>query len=484
MSDSVMALSSIKSIPSPLTVKVLTEKDFKKVYNALYEARVKWRPIGIELGLQLSDLDDIEKRFFTMWGNDRCLEETIRKWLKSRPNWEKLIAALKSAPVGEEGVACDIELVSAENCYLTGEGVRVARVGHETTATLHAIDVRHQACEITIEDISGQLVPCKGLSTVKCTVEKRERNQYEVRYTPATRGQHQLQIKVEEEHVEGSPFNVTVYLPIEELGTPVKIIDGLNHPFGAAVNRKGEIVVAEYKGNCVSIFSHRGERLRAFGTEGTAPGQFKSPTKVAIDKDGNIFVADLNNHRVQVFSPDGKFIKSVGTKGDGPLQFDGVGGVAISENGTIYVLDDNNYRVQVLNPDLTFHSSFGSKGSNDGQFWDPFDVQVDSKGNVYVADYGNGYVTVFTGNGQFLKKIGDGTLSYPTSVTTDVNGTVFVADRGHDRVSVFNSQGEFVRAFGTWGTDPGQFKYHYGVALDGNGFLYVCDSDNGRLQIF
>ncbi len=68
------------------------------MYNALYEARTKWRPIGIQLDIKVSDLDDIED---TYKGNDRRLEEMVCIWLKNRPNWEALIAALKSPQVDE-----------------------------------------------------------------------------------------------------------------------------------------------------------------------------------------------------------------------------------------------------------------------------------------------------------------------------------------------------------------------------------------------
>ncbi len=35
-------------------------KDLQEVYKAVYPARAKWRPLGLELGLQLEELDDIE----------------------------------------------------------------------------------------------------------------------------------------------------------------------------------------------------------------------------------------------------------------------------------------------------------------------------------------------------------------------------------------------------------------------------------------
>ena len=39
-------------------------------------------------------------------------------------------------------------------------------------------------------------------------------------------------------------------------------------------------------------------------------------------------------------------------------------------------------------------------------------------------------------------------------------------------------------SFGSQGNRQGQFSYPCGVIDDKDGFIYVCDSDNGRIQIF
>ena len=69
------------------------------------------------------------------------------------------------------------------------------------------------------------------------------------------KGRHQLSIKVDEEHVKGSPFGVAVKLPIVKLGTPILTIDGVKRPWGVAVTKKGEVVVTENHGSCISIFA-------------------------------------------------------------------------------------------------------------------------------------------------------------------------------------------------------------------------------------
>ena len=378
--------------------------------------------------------------------------------------------------------------VSPDKCHATGKGLEVATVGEQATATVHAVNAEGQECEEPLVDIACELVSCRDATSVKCSVKKREGNQYEVCYQPTGRGRHQLHIKVESQHIRGSPFAVLAKLPIRKLGTPVRTIGGLNGPWGVAVDEKGQIVVAEWCGNCISIISAHGERIKTFGEKGSGRGQFSELHGVAVDGDGNILAVD-GGKRIQKFTPVGQFVTAVGTRGGKPLQFSDPAGIAINQrNKNIYVCDNGNNRVQILNHDLTFSSSFGSRGSGDGEFSGVWDVAIDSTGNVYVADHGNYRVQAFTEEGQFLRKFGkcgsgNGELKWPTSIAIDSNDTVYVTDY-NDRVSMFTCQGQFLESFGSHETAPGQFSTPCGIAVDRDGFIYVSDTNNGRLQIF
>ena len=84
---------------------------------------------------------------------------------------------------------------------------------------------------------------------------------------------------------------------MEKLGTPIRTLGGVKEPWGVAINQKGEVVVSEFGGHCVSVFSPSGEKIRSFDTQGSGPGQFKGPRSVAIDNEGDLLVADGSNHR-------------------------------------------------------------------------------------------------------------------------------------------------------------------------------------------
>ena len=366
--------------------------------------------------------------------------------------------------------------VCPEKCYATGKGLEVATVGEQSTVTVYAINAQGSKCVKPLPLISCELVPSG--ERMKCEVKPSKSSEYQVDYRPTRRGRHRLHIKVCDQHIRGSLFAV---LALRKLEAPVRTIADLNLPWGVAVDKRGQIFIAESGGHRISIYSS-GKKIRSFGQKGSAPGQFLSPRGVAVDRAGNILIVDEINHCIHKFTADGEFIALVGSIGSKPLQFRNPVGICISPSEKVYICENGNHRVQILNPDLTFSIGFGSKGSDDGQFQNPWDIAFDSRGNVYVADSGNHRIQVFAEDGRFLRKFGkkgggDGEFDWPTSVAIDSDDVVYVAEGLNHRISLFTSEGRFLRSFGT------QFNWPHGITVDKEGLVYVCDRGNNRLQI-
>ena len=148
-----------------------------------------------------------------------------------------------------------------ENCYAAGRGLKRAEPGKTASAVLHVVDHHGKACSTPVETVDCELVSETTGEKRDCSVKKTEDSQYEISYQPTRRGRYQLHIKVEGENIKGSPFSVHAKLPVEKLGTPIKTISGVQRPWGVAVNRRGEFIVTEAYGQCVSIFSTTGEKL-------------------------------------------------------------------------------------------------------------------------------------------------------------------------------------------------------------------------------
>ena len=340
-------------------------------------------------------------------------------------------------------------------------------VGEKSTTTLQAANSEGKPYE---ESLECELVSEMTGTIASCGVERRGQSQYEISYQPTIKGRHQLHVKVQGQHIRGSPLSLAAKSTVEKLGDPILTIGGVDHPSGVTVNERGELVVAEWGRAQVSVFSPSGEKIQSFGRRGYGQGKLVHPSAVAIDVEGNFLVLDRKVHK---FTAEGVFLTAVGTRGNGPLQFSQPSDMAYNaESRMLYVVDKGNNRVQVLNSDLTFSSTFGNFGSGEGQFSSPWGIAFDSTGKVYVVDGQNARVQVFTAEGKFLRTFGrygqsGGDLYWPNGIAVDENDMLYIGEGGNHRVSVLTAEGRFVTSFG-----PGELPR--GLTVDDNGVVYVC----------
>lgn len=67
-------------------------------------------------------------------------------------------------------------------------------------------------------------------------------------------------------------------------------------------------------------------------------------------------------------------------------------------------------------------------------------------------------------------------------LAVDGQGNIYVADTGNNRIDKLAPDGTLLAEWGTKGTAPGQFDGPRGVAVDSQGNLCVADSGNDRIQ--
>ncbi len=95
-----------------------------------------------------------------------------------------------------------------------------------------------------------------------------------------------------------------------------------------------------------------------WGKTGTGNGQFATNGGgIAVDKAGNVYVADSDNTRVQVFSATGRFLRKWGSQGTGDGQFGNPEDLAIAPDGTIWVADDPNGRYEQFSSSGAFQTT-------------------------------------------------------------------------------------------------------------------------------
>ncbi len=272
---------------------------------------------------------------------------------------------------------------------------------------------------------------------------------------------------------------------LTETCTPVV----MKNPSGVVVDSAGRVWIADTGNSRVDEFSSTGEYINAFGTEGSAEGQFKKPQGIAVDSKGDIWVADTGNDRVEELSSTGTFIRAFGEEGTGTGQFIEPTALAIDSSGNVWVADTANKRVEEFSSTGTYLREFvGNSAKANG-------IAADAKGDVWVAQTGvyrvvelspeakeiGSFGSLGSGNGQFLA---------PEGIVI-AGETAYVVDTGNNRVEQFKltekegkGSGEYVAQFGTKGTGNGQFEGPRGMALDKEGNLWIADTGNNRIQEF
>lgn len=273
----------------------------------------------------------------------------------------------------------------------------------------------------------------------------------------------------------------------DEPGFTPFISDGLNRPYGVAVDSSGNVYVTDSLNHQIQKFDSDGNLLMKWGSSGSGDGQFIFPMGIAIDGSDNVYVSDSNNFRIQKFNSMGSFLAKWGSEGAGDGEFTSPYGIAVGSDGNVYVSDNFAGQIQKFNSDGIYQAKWGSPGNGDGQFGWVGGVAVDDSDNVYVVDIDNNRIQKFNSNGNFLAKwgssgSGDGQFSLPYGVAVDGSGNAYVADYSNHRIQKFDSSGNYLAKWGSAGTGDGKFNSPYGIAVDSIGNVYVADTCNNRIQ--
>ncbi|HEY1470706.1 MAG TPA: SMP-30/gluconolactonase/LRE family protein [Candidatus Acidoferrum sp.] len=171
------------------------------------------------------------------------------------------------------------------------------------------------------------------------------------------------------------------------------ISEGMVSPGGLAIDTQNRLLyVTDTELDQVLVYDADSFKLiRKMGTTGhkhelTEPGDFAKPTGVAVDREGNLYVADTWNNRIEIFDADGKLISTFGKEGDGPGYFGRPKGVAIDSDGHIWVADGIQDRVQVFNREGQLLIAIGGHGLLPGQFQGLVGITIDKNNRVFTTE--------------------------------------------------------------------------------------------------
>ena len=310
----------------------------------------------------------------------------------------------------------------------------------------------------------------------------------------------------------------------------------LRFPADVAVDVAGTVYVADFgnarvrrvdAGTAVITTVAGSGSVSYVGDGGAATSAVMNfPQSLAIDGQGRITIADVGNSRIRRLDvATGVLTTVAGVGGDGyagdggpaiSAQLAQPAGVAVDGVGNLYIADFGNARVRRVDAGTGIITTVAGTGvagyAGDGgaatsaALESPFAVALDALDNLYIADTnstvrrvdaGTGIITTVAGTG-VAGFAGDGgpaisaQLAFPAGLVVDGQGNLYIADANNARIRrVAAATGVITTVAGTgvagYAGDGGlatsaRFALPFGVALDGQGNLFIADWDGRRIR--
>jgi gliding motility-associated-like protein len=283
---------------------------------------------------------------------------------------------------------------------------------------------------------------------------------------------------------------------------------GFNTVTGVAVDAAGNVYVDDWANNLIKKVTPAGviSVFAGSGANGSTDGQgtaasFSEPDGIVIDASGNIYVSDQETNLIRKITPAGFVTTFAGSGAIGAVNANGNAasfysprGLAVDPAGNIYVADQANNMIRkiTISGDVTtvagsLTAGFTNATGTAATFNTPTGVGIDAAGNLYVADAGNNAIRKITPAG-VVTTVAMG-FNFPREVRVDASGNLYVTEQNGNKVKKVTPAGVVTTLAGTGaaGATNGDgsvatFNGPLGLALDGNGNLYVGDNSNNSVR--
>ncbi len=220
--------------------------------------------------------------------------------------------------------------------------------------------------------------------------------------------------------------------------------------------------------------------VNEFGSKGHGPGQMSDARAIAVNRNGDVFVAEYIGGRVQIFDADGTFVRQCLIDEEAPTP----SLAADPTTDDFYVLQATT----IFKYDGATCDELAVIRHALGEGYDH--IAVGPNGQLYATMTGNnkdsivrvnedGTIAIIVDNA-----VGGQRRQYELDpiLAVDGRGNFYVLGSFARAVFKFDSDGKFVDTIGSEGSEPGQFSAVQALAVDSQGRIYVSDSKG--VQVF
>ena len=170
--------------------------------------------------------------------------------------------------------------------------------------------------------------------------------------------------------------------------------------------------------------------------------------------------------------------------------FKEVGGVGVDSKDNVYVFNRGEHPMIVFDREGNLLRSWG-----EGQYPRPHGVHMAPDDTMFLTDDGGHFVRKVTLDGKVLLELGAPGKPAPfmsgepfhrcTHTALSPKGEIYVSDGyGNARVHKYTPDGKLLMSWGEPGTGEGEFNIVHNICCDADGWVYVADRENHRVQVF
>ena len=238
------------------------------------------------------------------------------------------------------------------------------------------------------------------------------------------------------------------------------IPQGLNLPFGLAVDGSGNVYIADTGHNAIQEWFAATQQVTTLVATG-----LNGPHGIALDAQGNLYIADAYDNAVKKWAPAQGLITLAPSGLNFPV------GVAVDSQGNIYIADFGNNAIKQWNaatPGITTTIVPGLSN--------PTGVAVDAAGNVYIANFRGNEIDQWNPTNQQLTCLISQGLSFPNAVALDAQGNVYLMDGNNNAIKEWTAATQAVSTLITPGVNGS-----FGIAADAQGNLYIANTSIGAI---
>jgi DNA-binding beta-propeller fold protein YncE len=277
--------------------------------------------------------------------------------------------------------------------------------------------------------------------------------------------------------IEGKATTFSLMLTGSEQGGVIKKI---GKPYGIAA-QNGKLYICSVSGSQVIVIDFAKKKYDFLKGNVRGLGQLRSPIGVALDKEGNLYVADTARNEIVVYDAEGNYLKSMGKTFSTEEKKSTTVGVAVYGD-LVFVLDGRGSEIRVLDRNtgeqLRTMGSIRAEEDPKNAVAFPTSMTVDSQGFIYVASLAKSNIMKFDSDGHLIFQFGGATdtpggFSRPKGIAVDDDGWIYVADAGFSNVQIFmNDRKGMLGVFGTPGLSEGSLNLPTGIAVSKDNLPY------------